>query len=212
MLQYQTIPVTPFQQNCSLIWDDQTRQAAVIDPGGDLDLILAGVAQHGLKLEQIWLTHAHIDHAGGTAVLARNLNLPIVGPHPGDQFWIDRLSDPGRMFQFPDAEVFTPTRWLQDDDTVELGGHTLNVRHCPGHTPGHVVFYSPEIKRAFVGDVLFAGSIGRTDFPQGDHDTLIASITQRLWPMGDDTVFIPGHGPESTFGRERRTNPYVGGT
>jgi hydroxyacylglutathione hydrolase len=212
MLQYQTVPVTPFQQNCSLIWDDQTRQAAVIDPGGDLDLILAEVTRHQLKLEQIWLTHAHIDHAGGTAVLARHLNLPIVGPHPGDQFWIDRLSDQGRMFQFPEAEVFTPTRWLQDGDTVQLGAYTLNVRHCPGHTPGHVVFYSPDIKRAFVGDVLFAGSIGRTDFPQGDHDTLIASITQRLWPMGDDTVFIPGHGPESTFGRERRLNPYVGGT
>jgi hydroxyacylglutathione hydrolase len=212
MLQYQTVPVTPFQQNCSLIWDDQTRQAAVIDPGGDLDLILAEVAKHQLKLEQIWLTHAHIDHAGGTAVLARNLNLPIVGPHPGDQFWIDRLSDQGRMFQFPDAEVFAPTRWLQDGDTVHLGAYTLNVRHCPGHTPGHVVFYSPDIKRAFVGDVLFAGSIGRTDFPQGDHDTLIASITQRLWPMGNDTVFIPGHGPESTFGRERASNPYVGGT
>lgn len=212
MLQYQTIPVTPFQQNCSLVWDDQSKQAAVIDPGGDLDLILAAVAQHQLKLEQIWLTHAHIDHAGGTAVLSRNLNLPIVGPHPGDQFWIDRLSDQGRMFQFPEAEVFKPTRWLQDGDTVQLGAHTLNVRHCPGHTPGHVVFYSPEMKRAFVGDVLFAGSIGRTDFPQGDHDTLIASITQRLWPMGDDTVFIPGHGPESTFGRERRSNPYVGGT
>ena len=212
MLQYQTIPVTPFQQNCSLVWDDQSLQAAVIDPGGDLHLILEEVARRNLKLEQIWLTHAHIDHAGGTAVLAHTLGLPIVGPHPGDQFWIDRLSYQGRMFQFPDAEVFTPTRWLQDGDTVELGAHTLNVRHCPGHTPGHVVFYSPEMKRAFVGDVLFAGSIGRTDFPQGDHDTLIASITQRLWPMGDDTVFIPGHGPESTFGRERRSNPYVGGT
>ena len=212
MLQYQTIPVTPFQQNCSLIWDDQTQQAAVIDPGGDLHLILSEVQKRGLKLEQIWLTHAHIDHAGGTALLARELNLPIVGPHPGDQFWIDRLSDQGRMLQLPDAEIFTPTRWLADGDAVTLGSHTLNVRHCPGHTPGHVVFHSPEIQRAFVGDVLFAGSIGRTDFPQGDHDTLIASITQRLWPMGDDTVFIPGHGPESTFGRERRSNPYVGGT
>jgi glyoxylase-like metal-dependent hydrolase (beta-lactamase superfamily II) len=195
-----------------LVWCNQTLQAAVIDPGGDLDLILAQVAKRHLKLEQIWLTHAHIDHAGGTAELARRLNLPIIGPHPGDQFWIDGLADQGRMFQFPGAEVFTPTRWLHDGATVQLAQHTLNVRHCPGHTPGHVVFHSPEMNRAFVGDVLFAGSIGRTDFPQGDHATLIASITERLWPMGDETVFIPGHGPESTFGQERRSNPYVGGT
>jgi len=212
MLEYATIPVTPFQQNCSLVWCNQTLQAAVIDPGGDLDLILAQVAKRHLKLEQIWLTHAHIDHAGGTAELARRLNLPIIGPHPGDQFWIDGLADQGRMFQFPGAEVFTPTRWLHDGATVQLAQHTLNVRHCPGHTPGHVVFHSPEMNRAFVGDVLFASSIGRTDFPQGDHATLIASITERLWPMGDETVFIPGHGPESTFGQERRSNPYVGGT
>ena len=212
MLEYATIPVTPFQQNCSLVWCNQTLQAAVIDPGGDLDLILAQVAKRHLKLEQIWLTHAHIDHAGGTAELARRLNLPIIGPHPGDQFWIDGLADQGRMFQFPGAEVFTPTRWLHDGGTVQLAQHTLNVRHCPGHTPGHVVFHSPEMNRAFVGDVLFAGSIGRTDFPQGDHATLIASITERLWPMGDETVFIPGHGPESTFGQERRSNQYVGGT
>ncbi len=212
MLRYHTVPVTAFQQNCSLVWDDATMQAAVIDPGGDLDHLLAEVARLGLKLEQIWLTHAHIDHAGGTAELASRLSLPIIGPHPGDQFWIDGLPQQGAMFGFPHAEAFTPTRWLHDGDTVTLGGHTLNVRHCPGHTPGHVVFHSPEIKRAFVGDVLFAGSIGRTDFPQGDHDTLIASITQRLWPMGDDTVFIPGHGPESSFGRERRSNPYVAGT
>ena len=212
MLEYATIPVTPFQQNCSLVWCNQTLQAAVIDPGGDLDLILAQVAKRHLKLEQIWLTHAHIDHAGGTAELARRLKLPIIGPHPGDQFWIDGLADQGRMFQFPGAEVFTPTRWLHDGATVQLAQHTLNVRHCPGHTPGHVVFHSPEMNRAFVGDVLFAGSIGRTDFPQGDHATLIASITERLWPMGDETVFIPGHGPESTFGQERRSNPYVGGT
>ncbi|MEY2620116.1 MAG: hypothetical protein RL522_3118 [Pseudomonadota bacterium] len=212
MLTYLTVPVTPFAQNCSLVWDDQTKQAAVIDPGGDLDRLLDEVERLGLKLEQIWLTHAHIDHAGGTGELARRLSLPIIGPHPGDQFWIDGLPQQSAMFGFAPAELFTPTRWLHDGDTVTLGGHTLNVRHCPGHTPGHVVFHSPELKRAFVGDVLFAGSIGRTDFPQGDHDTLIASITQRLWPMGDDTVFIPGHGPESTFGRERRTNPYVGGT
>ncbi len=212
MLHYRTFPVTAFPQNCSLVWDDATKAAAVIDPGGDLDALLAEVERLGLKLEQIWLTHAHIDHAGGTGELARRLQLPIVGPHRGDQFWIDALPQQSRMFGFPEAEPFTPTRWLEDGDTVSLAGHVLHVRHCPGHTPGHVVFHSPELQRAFVGDVLFAGSIGRTDFPGGDHDTLIGSITGRLWPMGDDTVFIPGHGPESTFGRERRSNPYVGGT
>ena len=212
MLHYETIPVTPFQQNCAIVWCDETMSAAIIDPGGDLDLLLSETERLGVKLEQIWLTHAHIDHAGGTAVLAKQLNLPIIGPHEGDQFWIDGLPEQSHRFGFAHADAFTPTRWLHDGDTVQLGHHTLQVRHCPGHTPGHVVFYSAEMKRAFVGDVLFAGSIGRTDFPQGDHDTLIASITQRLWPMGDDTVFIPGHGPESTFGRERKTNPYVGGT
>lgn len=212
MLHYTTLPVTAFQQNCSLVWCDETRQAAVIDPGGDLDLLLAEVKRRGLTLTQIWLTHAHIDHAGGTAELASSLTLPIIGPHPADQFWIDGLPEQSQRFGFPPCDVFTPTRWLADGDTVTVGNCTLQVRHCPGHTPGHVVFYSPEIKRAFVGDVLFAGSIGRTDFPQGDQDTLIASIVTRLWPMGDDTVFIPGHGPESTFGRERKTNPYVRGT
>ena len=212
MLRYHTVPVTPFQQNASIVWCDETREAAVIDPGGDLDHLLAEAQRLDVKLVQIWLTHAHIDHAGGTAELAKRLNLPIIGPHPGDQFWIDGLPQQSVMFGFPPAGHFTPTRWLADGDTVQIGHCTLNVRHCPGHTPGHVVFHSPEIQRAFVGDVLFAGSIGRTDFPQGDHDTLIASITQRLWPMGDDTVFIPGHGPESSFGRERRSNPYVRGT
>ena len=212
MLRYQTIPVTPFQQNCSLVWCDQTQEAAVIDPGGDLPRIRAAANGLGLVLKQILLTHAHIDHAGGTGTLARELKLPIVGPHPGDQYWIDGLAQQAQMFGFAPAEPFTPTRWLADGDTVDVGQVSLQVRHCPGHTPGHVVFHSPQMKRAFVGDVLFAGGIGRTDFPQGDHATLIASITQRLWPMGDDTVFIPGHGPESTFGRERRTNPYVRGT
>ncbi|GAB4202403.1 MAG: MBL fold metallo-hydrolase [Tibeticola sp.] len=212
MFRYHTVPVTPFAQNASLVWDDATMQAAVIDPGGDLDRLLAEAARLGLRLEQIWLTHAHIDHAGGAGELARTLGLPIMGPHPGDQFWIDALPEQSRMFGFPPAEAFTPTRWLADGDTVQVGGCTLQVRHCPGHTPGHVVFHSPEARRAFVGDVLFAGSIGRTDFPQGNHAQLIESIVKRLWPMGDDTVFIPGHGPESSFGRERRRNPYVGGT
>jgi len=212
MFKYITVPVTPFEQNCSIVWCSDTLSAAVIDPGGDLPRLLDAVKQLGVKLEQIWLTHAHIDHAGGTAELARLLNLPIIGPHTGDQFWIDGLPLQSQRFGFPPSDTFTPTRWLHDGDTVQIGHCSLQVRHCPGHTPGHVVFYSEEAQRAFVGDVLFAGSIGRTDFPQGNHDHLIASITQRLWPMGDDTVFIPGHGPESTFGRERQTNPYVGGT
>ena len=208
-MHYLTIPVTPFDQNCSIVWCDATKKAAVIDPGGDLEKILVEVKRLGLALEQIWLTHGHIDHVGGTAVLAKRLNLPIIGPHQGDRFWIDQLPAQSQRFGFAHADVFTPTRWLVDGDTVTVGKVTLNVRHTPGHTPGHVVFHSPEAQRAFVGDVLFAGSIGRTDFPQGHHDTLIASIKERLWPMGDDTVFIPGHGPESSFGRERRMNPYV---
>jgi len=209
MLQYLTLPVTPFQQNCSIVWCDQTLDAAVIDPGGELPRLLAAVAQRGLALKAIWLTHAHIDHAGGTGQLAREQGLPIVGPHPGDQFWIDGLAQQSRMFGFPPAETFTPDRWLDDGDTVQIGHETLTVRHCPGHTPGHVVFHSAAAQRVFVGDVLFAGSIGRTDFPGGNHQQLLDAIRTRLWPMGDDTVFIPGHGPEGTLGRERRTNPYV---
>ncbi len=212
MLHYLTIPVTAFDQNCSLLWCDQTAQAALIDPGGDLDRLTTAIEQRHLKLTQIWLTHAHIDHAGASAELAGRLQVPIIGPHPADQFWIDGLPAQSKMFGLPPALSFTPTRWLFDGDTVTLGQSTLEVRHCPGHTPGHVVFYAPEIGRAFVGDVLFAGSIGRTDLPQGDHATLISSIVERLWPMGDATVFIPGHGPESTFGRERQGNPFVGGT
>ncbi|QCB47431.1 MBL fold metallo-hydrolase [Hydrogenophaga sp. PAMC20947] len=209
MLKYLTVPVTQFAQNCSIVWCDQTLDAAIIDPGGDLDRLQAEVKRLGVTLKAIWLTHAHIDHAGGTAELVERLSLPIIGPHPGDQFWIDGMVQQGKMFGFPRCEPFTPTQWLDDGDTVQIGRSTLNVRHCPGHTPGHVVFHSPEAKRAFVGDVLFAGGIGRTDFPQGNQQQLIASIKERLWPMGDDTVFIPGHGPESTIGEERRFNPYV---
>ncbi|SIQ38871.1 MBL fold metallo-hydrolase [Pseudacidovorax sp. RU35E] len=212
MLRYQILPVTPFQQNCSLVWCDATNKAALIDPGGEIDRLVAAAESRGLALEQLWLTHAHIDHAGGTGELAERLGLPIVGPHPGDQFWIDGLPQQSAMFGFPPARAFTPTRWLADGDTVTLGEETLTVRHCPGHTPGHVVFHSASAQRAFVGDVLFAGSIGRTDFPGGSHPQLIDSIVQRLWPMGDETVFIPGHGPESSFGRERQSNPYVQGT
>ena len=212
MLHYHTVPVTPFQQNCSLVWCDQTMEAAVIDPGGDLQTLQWEVERLGITLQAIWVTHAHIDHAGGVAELAAQQDLPIIGPHTGDQFWIDGLPQQGAMFGFPPSQPFTPTRWLQDGDTVQIGHETLQVRHCPGHTPGHVVFHAPQIQRCFVGDVLFAGSIGRTDFPQGNLQQLIDAIVQRLWPMGDATVFIPGHGPESSFGRERATNPYVGNT
>jgi glyoxylase-like metal-dependent hydrolase (beta-lactamase superfamily II) len=212
LLRYQTVPVTPFQQNCSILWCDLTLEAAVVDPGGEVPRILAAVQRLGVKLAQILLTHAHIDHAGGAGQLAREQALPIVGPHPGDQPWIDGLAQQARMFGFAAAQAFAPTRWLHDGDTVTVGQSTLAVRHCPGHTAGHVVFHSAATQRAFVGDVLFAGSIGRTDLPGGDHATLIRSITERLWPMGDETVFIPGHGPESRFGHERRTNPYVRGT
>ncbi len=212
MLHYETIPVTPFEQNCSLIWCDETNTCALVDPGGDLGHLLERIQSLGLKLEQIWVTHAHIDHAGAVGTLAAQLSVPIIGPHIEDQFWIDALPEQGARYGFEHATTFKPTRWLNDMDQVNLGPHQLLVRHCPGHTPGHVIFYSKELQRAFVGDVLFAGSIGRTDFPKGDHPTLIRSITQRLWPLGNETVFIPGHGPESSFGHERETNPYVGGT
>jgi len=204
------VPVTPFVQNCSVVWCDATGKGAVIDPGGDLERILEVVSSNGVKLEKILLTHAHIDHAGGTAELARRFALPIVGPHPGDRFWIEQLPEQATMFGVARAESFEPTRWLDQGDTVTVGDVTLEVRHCPGHTPGHVVFYEPGARLAFVGDVLFAGSIGRTDFPGGDYDTLVRSIRDNLFPLGDDVRFVPGHGPMSTFGQERKTNPFVG--
>ncbi len=204
------VPVTPFQQNCSLIWCETTRHAALIDPGGDLEKLLALVAREGLVLEKILVTHAHIDHAGAVAELAVRLSLPIEGPHQDDQFWIDLLPEQSAKYGFPPADTFVPDRWLSEGDEVTVGHETLRVRHCPGHTPGHVVFFHPDAKVAFVGDVLFQGSIGRSDFPRGDHEALINSIRTRLWPLGDDVTFVPGHGPVSTFGEERRSNPFVG--
>jgi glyoxylase-like metal-dependent hydrolase (beta-lactamase superfamily II) len=210
MLEFRIVPVTPFQQNCSLLWCSDTRRAAVVDPGGDIDRIEAAVANAGVQVEKILLTHGHIDHAGATAELARQLGVPIEGPQEEERFWIDAMADQGRMFGFEQGESFTPDRWLVDGDTVTVGNVVLQVLHCPGHTPGHVVFFDPETKLAVVGDVLFAGSIGRTDFPRGDHGALVGAIRNKLWPLGDDVRFIPGHGPMSTFGAERRSNPYVG--
>ena len=212
MLQYRTLPVTAFQQNCSLLWDDTTMEGVLIDPGGDVPLLIATAEELGVGLTQIWLTHAHIDHAGGVAELVARRGLPVIGPHPDDQFLIDGLAEQARAFGFPPAGAFVPQRWLQGGDTVALGAHVFQVRHCPGHTPGHVVFHNADMNRAFVGDVLFAGSVGRTDFPRSDPQALIRSIVTQLWPLGDATVFVPGHGPESTFSRERKRNPYVAGT
>jgi glyoxylase-like metal-dependent hydrolase (beta-lactamase superfamily II) len=203
------VPVTPFQQNCSILVDEASNRAAIVDPGGDLERVLAALAQTGATLEKILVTHGHLDHCSGAAELRRRTGVPIEGPQREDKFWIDQLPGAAAGYGFPPAESFEPDRWLEDGDTVALGSATLEVRHCPGHTPGHVIFYSAPERLAIVGDVLFAGSIGRTDFPRGDHATLLASITQKLWPLGDDVTFIPGHGPVSTFGEERETNPYV---
>lgn len=211
MLKYRIIPVTPFDQNCSLIWCDETMKGAVVDPGGDLDRVYAVIKQEGVTLDKILLTHAHIDHAGATADLSEEQSLPILGPHKGDDYWIKGLPEQGKMFGFKEARVFEPTQWLQDGESVQVGNVTLSVLHCPGHTPGHVVFFDPVTKLAIVGDVLFNGSIGRTDFPGGDHGTLIRSIKEKLFTLGGDVEFIPGHGPMSTFGYEMKTNPFVGG-
>ena len=202
------IPVTAYQQNCSLIWCTATMRAALIDPGGDLERLKAGVAKAGVTVEKLLVTHGHMDHCGMAGVLARDLGVPIEGPHRDDAFWIDQLDRSQAMFGIPGAR-FTPDRWLDGGDTVTVGDLTLDVIHCPGHTPGHVVFVHPPSKFAIVGDVIFAGSIGRTDFPRGNHQDLLDSITQKLWPLGDDVTFIPGHGEISTFGDERRTNPFV---
>jgi hydroxyacylglutathione hydrolase len=202
------IPVTPLQQNCCLIWCTATMKGAFTDPGGDLDRLKAAARAQGVGIEKLLLTHGHIDHCGSAKILAEDYGVPIEGPHEADRFWISRLEDDGRMYGIR-GRTFESDRWLVDGDQVTVGELVFDVYHCPGHTPGHVVFHHPPSKLAIVGDVLFQGSIGRTDFPMGNHQDLIDAITRRLWPLGDDTAFIPGHGPMSTFGQERRTNPFV---
>jgi glyoxylase-like metal-dependent hydrolase (beta-lactamase superfamily II) len=209
-LQAVIVPVTPLQQNATLIWCTETMKGAFTDPGGDLDRLLEVAREKGVTIEKLLVTHGHIDHCGQTGVLARRLGVPIEGPHPDDKFWIDLNPTVGAQYGIAGAEAFEPDRWLHDGDQVTLGNLVLDVYHCPGHTPGHIVFHHPPSKLAIVGDVLFQGSVGRTDFPKGDFATLVRSITGRLWPLGNDTVFVPGHGPVSTFGRERQTNPFVG--
>lgn len=208
-MKFQIIPVTPFQQNCSLIWCEQTRKAAVVDPGGDIDRIQTAIAEHGLTLDKILLTHGHIDHVGGAAVLAKATGVAIIGPHEADSFWLENLPMQSQKFGFPSVDKFVPAQFLDDGDTVELGNIKLQVLHCPGHTPGHIVFVDTAANIAWVGDVLFRGSIGRTDFPGSDHQALLDSIRTKLWPLGEQVEFVPGHGPMSNFGDERQHNPFV---
>jgi glyoxylase-like metal-dependent hydrolase (beta-lactamase superfamily II) len=209
-MRYEIIPVTPLQQNCSLIWNQDSKIGALIDPGGEAARLLEIINKHDVIIEKILVTHPHVDHVGAVFELAQTLEVPIIGPQTDDQFWIDSLPIQSKMFGVPCSGVFTPERWLSQGDQVRLGNLLFDVCHCPGHTPGHVVFVEKKHKIAFVGDVLFKGSIGRTDFPKGDHATLLKSIKDRLWQLDDDIQFVPGHGPMSTFGEEKRNNPFVG--
>ncbi|MBM1174598.1 MBL fold metallo-hydrolase [Microvirga arabica] len=204
------IPVTPFQQNCTLLWCDKTKKAAVVDPGGDVELIKQAIAQSGVTVEKIILTHGHIDHAGGAAELREELGVPVEGPHEADRFLLDRLAEQGQAYGFP-ARAVTPDRWLSEGDMVTVGDLTLDVLHCPGHSPGSVVLVSKDQRFALVGDVLFQGSVGRVDLPGGDGKALIRSIKDKLLPLGDDITFICGHGPTSTIGQERQSNPFLQG-
>lgn len=208
-LRYHIIPVTPFAQNCSIIWCDTTHHAAVIDAGGDLLRIEAGLQQQSLIVEKLLLTHGHIDHAGGAAQLAQRLGVHIEGPEASERFWLDQLPQQSQMFGFPYSEALSPARWLRDGDTVSIGNEVLTVFHCPGHTPGHVVFYSQTANLLIAGDVLFQGSIGRTDFPMGNHQHLVNAIRNKLFVLPDETNVITGHGPMTTIGKERRDNPFV---
>lgn len=205
------LPVTPFQQNCTLLWDPTTLIGAVIDPGGDLDHIEKAISEIGMKVEKILLTHGHIDHAAGAAELKERLGVPIEGPHEADRPLLDALEAQGQTYGLP-ARPVTPDRWLDEGDTVTVGGHSFDVLHCPGHSPGSVVLVNRKQRFAIVGDVIFQGSIGRTDFPYGDHAALINAIRTKLLPLGDEFAFICGHGPTSTIGQERRTNPFINGS
>lgn len=209
MFQYQIIPVTDFQENCSIIWCDETNEAAFIDPGGEPELLKKAVEKLGVNIKQILLTHGHLDHVGVAAELAKHYDVKIIGPSQEDEFLFTALPQQSMQFGFPYTESFLPDRWLKENDKIQIGNISLDVLFCPGHTPGHIVFINLKDKIAFVGDVLFKNSIGRTDFPRGNHADLISSITHKLFPLGDDFIFVPGHGPMSSFGNERMTNPFL---
>jgi hydroxyacylglutathione hydrolase len=209
-LKVSIVPVTPFEQNCSILICDQTLKAAVVDPGGDLEKIHAEIKRLNIEVEKVLITHGHVDHCSAAKELALTLNKDIVGPHEADLFWIEQLPEHARKYGFTHkGQSFLPTQWLKDGDRVNVGNVTLEVVHCPGHTPGHIVFIDKTARIAIVGDVIFSGSIGRTDFPRGNHQDLINSIKMKLFPIGDDITFVPGHGPLSTFGKERVSNPFL---
>lgn len=209
MLKAQIVPVTAFQQNCSIIWCDETMEGAFVDPGGDVDALLERAKSLGVNIKKILLTHGHLDHAGGAKDIREKLGLEVIGPHKEDKFWLDQIEEQAAKYNMQGLKCCEPDQWLNDGDQVTVGNVVLDVYHTPGHTPGHVIIHDAKHKVAFVGDVLFKGSVGRTDFPRGDTQTLLDAIQEKLWPLGDDVTFVPGHGPLSTFGAERKTNPFV---
>ena len=211
-LDIRIVPVTPLQQNTSLIWSTETMEGVFVDPGGEIDRLMATAEQFGVKIVAVWLTHGHLDHAGAATAVKERTGCPIIGPHKDDQWLLDEIETQGQMYGIPDGKNVQPDQYLDEGDTLTLAGETFKVTHCPGHTPGHVVIYHEAGQLAFVGDVLFRGSIGRTDFPKGNHQQLLDSITRKLWPLGPAMRFVPGHGPMSTFGQERADNPFVGDT
>jgi glyoxylase-like metal-dependent hydrolase (beta-lactamase superfamily II) len=208
-IRIQIVPVTPLQQNTSLVWSERTKRGVFVDPGGETDRLMAAAAHHGVTIEAIWLTHGHLDHAGAATEIAERTGCPIIGPHEDDQWLLDEIESQGAKYGIRDGRNVVPTRYLNEGDELELDGVKFGVAHCPGHTPGHVVIYNRELAIAFVGDVLFQGSIGRTDFPRGSFQQLVTSITTKLWPLGSHMRFVPGHNDMSTFGRERQFNPFV---